>query len=220
VNATTSLHRWSVNLTDNQRGNLFPAGIRYQFSQFKKTGTLAFEQELQQVWVGMGYSVSQRLGFGLSGIYFSESTPNWVPDRSQAYGITVGSMYSFSPDLGLAISAQEIPVSNNQRSLMQNQLGIGLSYIYSYFLRTRIDLESGQNQNFDQPWVSMGFESLLSTWFAFRGGGKWQPNTSDWRSTLGFGLIGPRLSLNYAYIPSSRETDGALHALDLILPLW
>jgi hypothetical protein len=216
----TSLSRWSVNVTDNQRGNLFPAGVRYQSNQFRRTGSLAFEQELQQVWVGVGYSFSHRFGLGLTGNYFADESSDLLKPRSQAYGLTIGSIYSLSPELGLAVSVQEIPVGSNERGLMSNQFGVGTSYLYSSFLRARLDLESERDQSLGKPWISMGFESLLTSWFAFRAGGKWQPDSSVWRSTLGLGLVGPRLSMNYAYVTHSHETGGALHALDLILPLW
>jgi hypothetical protein len=86
-------------------------------------------------------------------------------------------------------------------------------------MRVTLDLTRWEKHNPDKKGIiQAGSEIQIGSFALFRFGYEIDDIRKRNSGTLGLGFNGPRLKANYSLVKAMKESDGALHSVDLRLP--
>lgn len=203
-----------VQLTDNTENLVAPGGIAYIEKSYQ--GPLAHHEKAFAL--GVAYPIYPLWTMGISGLHVNYQSDE---TRYQQTDATFGVLHTPRPWFGFAYVLQNFtrPASALPEPFrLPLQHVLGFNYLWSDFLRLRIDLRYQEENNPRQKWIEhLGVETIVGQFFAFRVGGEWDDLNGVYLLTAGVGFKGPRLRLNYSF--RMRGQEGMEHGIDLRLPL-
>jgi hypothetical protein len=135
----------------------------------------------------------------------------------------LGLFYNPNPKLGVGFLASNLGSTDNEvisPLRLRDELGIGANYILMKQFRFRGDV---YQQTQDNPGGKMrwgaGFESFVDAFLVVRAGYQSDALADRDYMTLGFGLTGPRLKIDYSYQKNVDDNRGGMHSVDFRMPL-
>ncbi|MGZ3722820.1 MAG: hypothetical protein ACXVA9_07830 [Bdellovibrionales bacterium] len=212
-------HRTSygVGAGDNTKEVLFPGAFHYLRLRGTGQASAPTDSELFHVAVGKnfgGYSV------GVSGYRMSSKV-----DRDREYvqwNYSLGFLALINEDMGVAYVLKNIakPGGDVPAGLREDlQQGVGYFASLGTVARVRVDITREETGNIDKKLSYMiGCENLASEFGVFRVGYRRDDRLQQDYLTLGAGLEGPRLKIDYAFEKNLKGTAEALHSVDMRLP--
>jgi len=210
---------WGVGAGDNSKDVLFPAEVNYV--RLRDTGVAGtkgpVDGELMHLAVGKNYG---NFSYGISGYRLASSVTN---DQSYVqWNYSLGALAMINQDMGIAYVLMNLarPGSDVPVGLRQDmQQGVGFFSSIFDIARLRVDITRNEVNNVDKKMVYMvGFENMATQYGIFRMGYRHDDQLAQDYATLGFGLHGPRLKLDYAFEKNVKGTGEALHSVDMRLP--
>jgi hypothetical protein len=208
---------WGGGVVDNSSDVIFPAAFNYIRLRDSGVASGPTNGELMHVAVAQTY---KDVAVGISGYRLDSRVDS---DREYVqWNYTLGTLWRINPDMGVAYVLNNIakPGSDVPAGLRQDlQQGAGFFASVGGIARVRLDITRNEVNNVDKKMVYMvGCENELSSFGVFRVGYRRDDQLSQDYVTLGLGLQGPRLKLDYAFEKNLKGTDGALHSVDIRLP--
>ncbi len=204
-----------VSITDNTPETLFASGLHYQKIEDAK-GVFEYQNGL----LNFGYVADEqnkKLFWGWGFGYLVATDKRQLESVHSGY-LQLGTVYFVTSDFSIGFVTDELRGVKN--SFQKTE--IGTSYILSHLLRLRAGVSQGlfnDSQGADNlAEFYAGAEAYLNRWFVLRWGGRLKGDQSS--GQVGFGFVGPRLNLNYAYVPEMGHPDQLSHWVDLSLPVW
>lgn len=209
---------FSLALTDNMADTVVPASLGFLSTKRKKGEETWDRQDFRLAFGNLIYRRSA-LGFGLS--YRTSRSDDTSVDQ---YNLHLGSIFAITKAFSVALVMENLfgaPSNLVDEEKLRPFMGLGLSYNYRAFLRYKLDLISGNDNNWNQPTVALGIEYYLNRWMIARMG---VARNNEFRYTLGsagVGFKGPRFGIHYAFqnVQSASGTDPR-HSVDLGIPIW
>ncbi|HPI40443.1 MAG TPA: hypothetical protein PLJ21_06540, partial [Pseudobdellovibrionaceae bacterium] len=143
-------------------------------------------------------------------------------DRTQTLN-TFDLGFLFTPKSYLGIGLVVYNISQNPDNefsdfLKQNQVGVGSNFIYTEHLRVKLDWLSSENGSYENSVISTGFETFYSNWFKLGFGVNQNLTSSLIHYSVGFGFIGPKFNVHYAYVTAKENDLDSSHSIDLAIP--
>jgi hypothetical protein len=208
---------YGVGAADNTEEVLFPGMANYM--RLRQTGVASgpSDGELWHLALGKSY---KNISAGISGYRLSSKVER---DREYVqWNYSLGVLAMLTPDMGIGYVLKNIakPGSDVPQGLREDlQQGAGFFASLGTIARVRIDLTREEVNNVDKKMVYMiGFENLASEYGVFRVGYRRDEQADQTYLTLGAGLQGPRLKVDYAFEKNLKGTSEALHSVDMRLP--
>lgn len=210
----SSNYETAISLSDSSPDNVFPAALSY----IKKISPFNARNISHETTFSMADFITQRLTVGAA---FHFNQPNYNDKSYRQVAGDLGLTYIHNDEIGAAVVVKNI--ANNASADMPAAVTLkplvifGANYIYKSQLRIRLDLSSQEDNEFSQPLLAGGLESIINRWTVFRLGyfNDIKLKTDGW--SLGFGFNGPRFSLNYAYLSGNNVRESA-QSVDLVIP--
>jgi hypothetical protein len=208
---------WGVGLGDNSASVMFPAEFNYLRTRDTGIASGPVDGELFHLAIGKN---SGNFSYGFSAYRLSSTV---IGDKEYVqYNGSLGGLWMINQDMGLAYVLNNLvsPGSDVPLALRQNmQQGLGyFASIYS-IARLRFDITRNEANNVDKKMVYMaGFENMATQYGVFRFGYRRDDQFDQNYLTLGAGLHGPRLKLDYAFEKNLKGTSEALHSVDMRIP--
>lgn len=205
---------YGILLADGSQDKIMAGAASYFYR--KSTGDLV-EQDVN---VNLAEFSSGKFAMGIGAHRYMYKSPSLGSGHQHNAG--VGIIWSPLERLGFGLvlrdiwpNPEDIPVELKPVPTY----AIGAHYLIDEAFRVRADLtlpdKGNPNRRMD---LSMGMESFVFEEFALRMGHNWQETTDSGTWTMGFGYVGPKLSLNYAFEHDWRN-DLTMHKIDIWLPL-
>jgi hypothetical protein len=210
---------WGVGAGDNSADVLFPAEVNYV--RLRETGVAGakgpVDSELMHLAIG---KTAGNFSFGISGYRLASHVT--TDQEYDQWNYSLGTLAMINPDMGIAYVLANLarPGSDVPVGLRQDmQQGVGFFSSIFDIARLRIDITRNEVNNVDKKMIYMiGFENMATQYAIFRMGYRHDDQMAQDYLTLGFGLHGPRLKLDYAFEKCLKGTSEALHSVDLRLP--
>lgn len=208
-------------IADGSPDRIVPGSLAFvhRFTEPSPSGGAYTEQD---VAIAVSAFVLPRLSLGL-GAHRQMYRPSTGEEGAQN-NATLGALYAISQSFGIGAVAYDIvPVDVAvPRSIRQMPIyALGMQWIASEFFRMRLDVvRPTEGPRNGRTNVMAGFETQFRPRFVFRGGGQWRETDDRMLVTTGFGIRGPRLSVEYAFEKDVRVAGGVRHMVDLWIPLW
>ena len=201
-------------LADGSQDKILAGGLSYFYR--KSTGELVD----QDISVSLAEFSSGKMAFGLGGHRYWYRSPSL--GSGHQYNLNVGIIWSPMERFGLGLALKDIWPNPDNIPAPLKQVPtyiLGIHYLIDEAFRVRSDLTLPDKENPNRRMdLSLGFESFIYEEFALRAGHNWQETVDAGTWTMGFGYIGPKLSLNYAFEHDWRN-DLTIHKIDIWLPL-
>ena len=215
VHVTGGTRDWLVGLTDNSIDNLFAGALSYSQSESGKNESLLRHEEVRLSLAGF---VTEKISVGTT---IKQVTSKADPARWMQNNADLG--FSFVPreDLGFALVLSDLMSSSLEDEdpvRLRPRTAFAVHGILNPFVGLRADLVSGEDHDFSQRALLLGYEGALNEWVALRLG--WGENKEAMTefATGGVGLRLPRFRVNLAHqVPIRGEFEHRL-ALDLGVP--
>jgi hypothetical protein len=208
---------FAVTFVENDPSNISPGAFAYV--QTRKTvpglawnekcffGALA-KSITPQFTLGLSiYNLQQELETGATYAHWNGSVGVLVA-ITEALGIAYVYQNPANPDEDTPVPMQPI-----------TQQSLGVNWLIPNLMRIVFDITRWDDYNPDQKGIlQLGSEMRLAMFGVFRLG--YQIDDIDKRNSItgGIGFIGPRLRANYSISKPLKDTDGAMHSVDLRLP--
>jgi hypothetical protein len=212
-------HRTSygVGAADNSEDVLFPGALHYMRLRGTGQASAGADSELWHVAVGKNIG---NISFGISGYRLDTKVER---DREYVqWNYSLGFLGMINPDMGVGYVLKNIakPGADVPLGLRQNlQQGLGYFASLGTVARVRVDVTREETHNIDKKLSYMiGFENLASEYGVFRIGYRRDDQNAQDYLTVGGGLEGPRLKIDYAFEKNLKGTSEALHSVDMRLP--
>lgn len=199
----------AIGLSDNTNESIIPAAFSYFRVDNLQDFKLSIADYIVRKWTVAAsahyYQANQSQG-SLNNTNFDLSFA-YAPRPHFGFGLVFYNM---------AGETKDFPESQKVFS----QIGMGATYIYKEFFRTRFDLLSTEkkNNNFQRPTFMLGFESYLNRWMLIRFGYRDENAFDKEYATAGIGFDLPRFKLNYGYEGDTKDASNSRHSVDLAVP--
>lgn len=204
-------------LIENDADNFAKGGIAYARRGRTARGAKWTEQ---YVMGALGQTLSPHLSVGAS-VYHLMQDVKGGPNHTHWNG-SLGLLFTITPNLGIAyVFDNPIAADKDVPDVMKPipQQSVGLNVQFEKVARLTLDLTRFEKQNPDKKGIiQVGNEVRMSEFGVVRVGVEIDDIRKRNSLTAGFGFLGPRLRANYAFVKPFRETDGAMHSVDLRLP--
>jgi hypothetical protein len=207
----------AVILVENNPENISPGGFAY----IQKRRTLPGLAWSEKYYFGaLGKTISPVLTIGLSGYYLEQILEDKT--KFKQWNGSLGFLFTISPQLGVAyVLANPVAADEDVPLPLQpvTQHSLGVNWLMQHLMRVTLDVTKWADQNPDnRVIVQAGSEMKVGELALFRLGFEIDGINKRNSVTGGFGFIGPRLNANYSIAKPLKETDGAMHSVDLRLP--
>ena len=203
---------FGVIATDNHKGVIFPGAIAY--FQNKKTFLDLPEIKEKIIQASLGRFLVRQFAVGAT-VYYVTQTQKGQKDHSQ-WNSTLGVHWNPSRRLGLGLVYYHFLDSNSPDHFKLPQAwGVGTTYIFSEFLKFKLDLTYPLHLNPNQRFTYHGgIESAFSKYFSFRMGGEINEVTQNDSYALGITFNALRWLLDYS-IKIHPQNKDTMHGVDL-----
>jgi hypothetical protein len=207
----------ALSITDNLQETVVPTSLAYYSA---KTNFASDDQVSQNFRLSLGNYVLPKLALGFGAVYKDDRQPD---QRFSQINGTFGALYAPNPDLGFAFVAENIL---GERAIVPQELrleptvALAMTHIYKGFLRTRIDVVSGDNDDLNHPIWEAGLETYMNRWVIFRIGIQNRTLEDVTAYSAGIGFQGPKFGIHYAYFVSPQLESLTRHSVDLSVPIW
>lgn len=212
---------WGLNLVDNTEQVAVPGAISYLKRKRRFTDVLRVDEEYWQITVG-NFIRGTRLSAGVNLIYLKQKAQ--LGDDYKQWNAAAGLHYNPRPDLGIGLTYHHMvnPGSDVPDHLkLLPVIGLGFHYIATTFLRVRLDASQQQRYNDKGKYKwHFGFESFPSDFMGLSFGFERDELLDRIFHTAGISFLGPKFSLHYGFKKNAEGTNGALHSVDLRVPIW
>jgi hypothetical protein len=168
-----------------------------------------------------GYIIPN-LSVAVSGHYVMDTFA--VGQRQNQINGSLGLMYSVSESLAFGLIGRDLGGTKKgvpDRDQLVPAYGGGMTYYWAKTLQYRLDVEYPDQLNpRHRPDVMTGVESYVAKALALRGGFRWQESEAKEGHylTMGFGLHGPKIALDYSFEKDLLVAGGTRHTVDLWMP--
>lgn len=207
----------ALTVTENDPGNFTPGG----FAVVQKRRTAPGIAWSERYFFGaLGKAVTPNFAFGISA-YNLQIDPNIGPKRDIWNG-SVGMLLTSSPNLGFAYVYNNLvkvsdKVPQQLRPIPQHSLAV--NFVIAELIRLTADITQYQRNNPDKKGIiELGAEIRATEYGAIRMGLSIDDIEKRNALTGGIGFQGPRLRANYTIVKALKDSDGAMHSVDLSLP--
>ncbi|MEO0335603.1 MAG: hypothetical protein AAF202_04385 [Pseudomonadota bacterium] len=207
---------YGVSIADNTEDVLIAGGLTYLNGTKKFSGSL---ESQDQYWNVSLASRLGRLAIGGSAMFLDSAVKG--DETYKQYSGTFGLMLLASEQLVFGAvydsfvnpgSDVPIPVRLTPTSRL------GLRWTPEDFFSVRLDVSRREHENPDREGaVHFGFESFANNYNIIRFGGRVDDFYKQNFVTAGWGFNGPRLKLNYSFEKPLKESNGAMHSVDLLV---
>lgn len=211
--ATGAKDDLSLSLTESSRDVVVPASLSYL--QRKTTDSAGGDVKWQDTRLSLADFVIEKISMGITGTMASTTYKNAKFNQTNG---NIGFFYTPTDSFGLGYVFYNIfggKDSIPQEIRQEEQMAVGLNYIYHSFIRCRFDILSADNNNYGKPAYLTGFETLLNEWLVARLGYKNDILASQELLTEGISFYGPVFSLSYAHQGSIKGANFDRHSIDL-----
>lgn len=202
-----------VSLTENSEDAALPSSLGF----WQKQNENSIKQ--QDFRVSFAEFVRGIWALGITGHYYQ------VVGSEKTYSqglIDIGLAVTPVPDVGLALVFYNLGGSKldelSPELRINKKVGVAFNHIYQNFLRTRIDLVSGEDQEWRKSTLMLGLETYINKWVVSRLGYQNNSYLKEDLMSLGLGFDLPKFRLNYAYIYNSTNSKDQRHAVDITIP--
>ncbi len=207
-------HSNGVFLSDNHKGNLFPAALGYiKRNQRPLNSESEYKYDGWQISAGDFLIPSLAWGFNVEYITFS-----WDQEKEKRVDFHMGFLWTLNEYLGLAFVSQNLAFGSKglPEDLQRKRLyGMGANLLFGHFLRVRMDIDIVPEIEEKNLRLGGGFESKLGRWFFLRFGGISDQREKQEFYTAGLGFYGPRLRINYFFQSLRNNDSGVSQGFDL-----
>lgn len=210
---------YAISMVENREGLIAAGGFSYVKKRRTVGGQIAFEEQFIQG--ALAHKIlPNRLSVGAAAFYSTQDL-----DGGQKYvqwNGSAGLLYTPTTRFGLAYVFAN-PVHPDQQIPMAARLipqqSIGLHYMVPLLIRLTADVTRWEKQNPNKKGVlQMGSELMVAPFFLSRFGYEIDDITKQNRLTLGLGFSGPRLKMNYSFAKPMKDSNGAMHSVDMRVP--
>lgn len=207
---------YGLSVADNTEDVFIAGGLTY----LKGSKTFFDQESEDQFWnLSLAKRLSDRLIVGGS-ILFLDSEVRGLKSFKQ-YNGTLGAMVLLSEELivGVVFDSflspdEDVPLPF--RLAPSNR--IGLRWTPQDFFSLRADVSRREHENPDKEGaIHLGMESFANKYNILRLGAKFDDYQKQNFVTLGWGFNGPRLRLNYSFEKPLKQSNGAMHSVDLLV---
>lgn len=207
-------------ITDNG-DDIYAAG-GFVYSKGKKTfdNSIGYEEERYQA--SFAKFIYKQLSLGTNINYYVRDAS--VGATYRIWDFDLGLLWNPLPDfaVGLLVESLLKPSDDVPDPLRpEDRVTVGVNYLFMPQFRLRSDLTRITDTSPDREgkWdLRTGLESKFDAWLVLRFGYELQSSLNREYLSAGFGLVGPRLNIDYAYRKNTEFSDGALHSVDFRLP--
>jgi len=207
---------YGLSLADNTEDVILAGGLSY----LRGTKTFRGQESEDQFWnVSLAKRLSERLVIGGSLIFLDSEVRG--QQSFKQYNGTLGAMVIFNEDvvMGLVLDSfispdEDVPLPF--RLIPTNRLGI--RWTPQDFFSLRADVSRREHENPDgEGAIHLGMESFANKYNILRLGARIDDFQKQNFLTLGWGFNGPRLRLNYSFEKPLKNSNGAMHSVDLLV---
>ncbi len=215
----------NIEMIDNGRDALFPAGVTYTKIDENHIRTEAYHliiayplytSSLPKLNSTQNPSTSE-LAFGVD-VSLREIKLEFLDEKYRQTVVSPGLFYQMTDSVFMGLVWKNKPLSDTDLtdSLDKNStVALGFSYVYDKFAKTRFDIETADNEKTDFLIYKFGLETFINDWIITRIGYQNDNAHSLNYFTAGLGFAGPQFGLHYAYQSEARKTTDPLHTIDL-----
>lgn len=212
--------RFTGTMVDNGDDVLFSGGFLYSMGRESYLNQQDFREKRFQA--SFARFIFQQLSMGGS-VYYLERNLDGGRKHNFLDG-DLGLMWNPIPDLGLGARYDSLADHDDEspeylRPL--NRVTLGVNYLFMPQFRARADLTRITELSSDAggEWdVRTGLESFVDAYFVIRLGFEDESSQDRQFASAGFGFVGPRLQIDYAYRKNLDFSAGAMHGVDFRLP--
>lgn len=208
----------ALSITDNLPDTVVPTSVAYVQT---KEDFSSVESASRDLRLNVGNNLSRHWALGLGFRYLENNLAE--AEHFNQLNMNVGTLYSLNSNLGFAAVFENVLGSKSsvpEAYRLASTTGLGFSYIYRSFLRTRVDVVSASNNSWDRPILGMGLESYMNRWLIVRIGAQRRNEEEANAYSFGLGFVGPRFGVHYAYYVSPELESLTRHSVDLAIPIW
>jgi hypothetical protein len=206
---------YGLSIADNTKDVIIAGGLTY----LRGTKTFGELETQEQYWnVSLG-KAGHRWALGVSAMFLDSQVEGG--DAYKQYSGTVGLLLLATEKLVLGAvydsfvnpgSDVPIPVRLTPTSRL------GMRWTPEEFLSVRLDVSRREHENPDREGaVHLGFESFVNKYNIIRLGSRIDDFYKQNFATAGWGFNGPRLKLNYSFEKPLKDSNGAMHSVDLLM---
>lgn len=211
--------KWvGVTVIDNTDDVLVPGGFTYVQRKRTFVGQRPVSERFFQL--SLSSPILSGLTAGLAAHHLSQDVDQ--TDKYKHWNTDVGLHYNPTPDLGLAFVGYNLLDGDRDAPRFYRpltKLAVGANYIFMPRFRGRLDVSRAIEANpKDRYKVQAGIESLLDAFLVFRVGYEEDGLLNRSHLSLGLGLAGPRVQMDYSFKKNLDNSRGALHGVDFRLP--
>lgn len=209
-----------LSFVDNSKGILVPGALSYFKSRAGAVGGPSAEAQLWQA--AIGFFILRNLSLGVS-LYRLQQNIDQGAEHIQ-WNSSVGVTYAASRNLGFGFAYYNFVKRPGGIPLFLRQLPgwrFGVNYGFSDILRLRADLQMHLEENQEQrAQILYGMEVKSLKFLSLRVGHRLDDVNKLSFVTAGIGFDGPRLKMNYSFEKNTRGNFGAMHGVDIRIPVW
>lgn len=204
-------------MLENDPENYLNGGFGY-LKKFKTAPQLHWQEEFILASMGKTFATHWTLG---ASVYKLTQSVQRGP-KYETWNGGLGLIYSPDTQLGFAYvlmnpvaAADSVPDDLK----MHTQHSVAINFLFPELLRLTVDYTFFPESKFQGKGIlQIGDELKFQDFFVLRTGFEMNNYSERHSLTGGIGFIGPRLKLNYSVAKPLKETNGAMHSVDLRLP--
>lgn len=207
---------YGLSIADNTEDVVIAGGVTYL------RGTKKFDslESQDQYWnVSLGKVLGRRFALGGSVLFLDSQVEGG--DSYKQYSGTLGGLLILSEEFtfGAVFDSFANPASEVPLPIRLTPTGrVGLRWTPKDFLSVRLDVSRREHENPDREGaVHFGMESFVNQFTIIRLGGRVDDFHKQNYFTAGWGFNGPRLKLNYSLEKPLKESNGAMHSVDMLI---
>lgn len=208
-----SKYHTNIQISDNGRDALFPAGIAYTKTDENNIQTRAYH-------LLIAYPFTNNFSAGLDS-KLREIKVSGIDENFQQTVLSPGFFYQLNESFSAGLVWKNNALSNTSLPdfLDQNSsVALGFSYVYEKFAKFRLDLETAEHEKTDKMIYKFGLETYLNDWIITRIGYQNDNVHSMNYLSAGLGFSGPQFGVHYAYLTEARNNRDPLHTIDINIP--
>jgi len=208
---------YAVTLIDNHEDTIIPGGLSYVGRKRHFVGIGSIDEMYVQATVAK--FIGQFFSLGGAVTYLKQ---DYQRGHTQWNG-HIGVMYTPHEKLGLGFVVQNFIEPKDTVPLFLREelnVGFGATYLFDKYFKMKADVVAYDIEGRDWRGKYMfGAESDISQYLIVRLGYQLNDVTHYKHYTFGFGLKTPRFGLDYSVLLKEGDRRGAMHSVDIRLPL-
>lgn len=216
--ADERIEETTLAIIDNSDDVFISGGFVYSRAKNSYKNLQDFDSE--RFHASFAQFIYHQLSMGMNLKYMSTS----VDTAEKIWDWDIGFLWNPVHDLAVGALFENLAHHSNQipahiRPLDRSTFGINYLLMKQFHLRADVTRVTERGADSGGDWdLRTGLESYLDNWFVVRMGYEIENSQDRDFVSAGFGLVGPRLNIDYAYRKNTEFSDGALHSVDFRVP--